>query len=258
MARKTCLVPTFHICYMCKLQPLHNHNNPKMGRKIRCKTCEDCLREPCGTCEYCLDSPRFGGPNIKKQACLLKRCKNKVDKDALERKMERRENKKEKRRQRKDEMKRKMETMSKQNKMYKIWEAAQGNVKKTTFQKDSGQLTSIRNSTCIETQIKTTNSLSIKTINDIGIPKIKDVKAQDLLMSTLDIETTFYHIFSDISLSEKIHFAEKLFEASGEKTEDEMMTQIFRRKKKRKFGEKNTHFLLTEEKVLDILSNSKE
>ena len=45
-------------------------------RWIRCRKCEPCVRDPCGTCGNCLDSPRFGGPNVRKQACKIKKCAN--------------------------------------------------------------------------------------------------------------------------------------------------------------------------------------
>jgi len=45
-------------------------------RLVRCKKCEPCTRDPCGTCGNCLDSPRFGGPNVRKQACKFKKCAN--------------------------------------------------------------------------------------------------------------------------------------------------------------------------------------
>ena len=40
-------------------------------RGVRCMQCEACLRaEDCGRCEFCRDKKKFGGPNIKKQACM--------------------------------------------------------------------------------------------------------------------------------------------------------------------------------------------
>lgn len=43
----------------------------KRKRGVRCMQCPACLRtDDCGRCEYCLDKRKFGGPNIKKQACM--------------------------------------------------------------------------------------------------------------------------------------------------------------------------------------------
>ena len=40
-------------------------------RGVRCMKCAACLRtEDCARCEFCLDKRKFGGPNIKKQACM--------------------------------------------------------------------------------------------------------------------------------------------------------------------------------------------
>ncbi|XP_071230884.1 histone-lysine N-methyltransferase 2B-like isoform X2 [Salvelinus alpinus] len=45
------------------------------GRATRCRTCQGCLREgDCSTCFNCLDKPKFGGPNTRRQCCVLKRC----------------------------------------------------------------------------------------------------------------------------------------------------------------------------------------
>uniref|UniRef100_A0A4W5PSE5 [histone H3]-lysine(4) N-methyltransferase n=1 Tax=Hucho hucho TaxID=62062 RepID=A0A4W5PSE5_9TELE len=45
------------------------------GRATRCGTCQGCLHEgDCGTCFNCLDKPKFGGPNTRRQCCVLKRC----------------------------------------------------------------------------------------------------------------------------------------------------------------------------------------
>lgn len=40
-------------------------------RGVRCMDCPACLRvEDCGTCVFCKDKPKFGGPGVKKQACM--------------------------------------------------------------------------------------------------------------------------------------------------------------------------------------------
>ena len=49
----------------------------ELTRAFRCGECDACTRPNCGHCTYCLDMKRFGGPNIKKQACIHKRCQNK-------------------------------------------------------------------------------------------------------------------------------------------------------------------------------------
>lgn len=40
----------------------------------RCGTCKGCTSSDCGTCKNCKDKPRFGGPGIKKKACLRRIC----------------------------------------------------------------------------------------------------------------------------------------------------------------------------------------
>ncbi|XP_065143963.1 histone-lysine N-methyltransferase 2B [Paramisgurnus dabryanus] len=46
------------------------------GRRLnRCLRCKGCNRlEDCGKCVFCLDKPKFGGPNKKRQSCVLKKC----------------------------------------------------------------------------------------------------------------------------------------------------------------------------------------
>ena len=40
-------------------------------RGVRCMDCPACLRtEDCGACVFCKDKPKFGGPGVKKQACM--------------------------------------------------------------------------------------------------------------------------------------------------------------------------------------------
>ena len=45
-------------------------------RKTACQQCSSCLREDCGDCSNCRDKPKFGGPNTKRQKCILKKCQN--------------------------------------------------------------------------------------------------------------------------------------------------------------------------------------
>lgn len=58
------------------------------GKKVwSCGKCATCVSEDCGKCIYCLDRPKFGGPFVKKQRCIKRRClmkvKTKVDKKSL-------------------------------------------------------------------------------------------------------------------------------------------------------------------------------
>lgn len=45
-----------------------------MNRSQRCGICRGCQCKPCGHCTYCQDSPQFGGPGVKKQSCIERRC----------------------------------------------------------------------------------------------------------------------------------------------------------------------------------------
>uniref|UniRef100_A0A3B4ZHX1 CXXC-type domain-containing protein n=1 Tax=Stegastes partitus TaxID=144197 RepID=A0A3B4ZHX1_9TELE len=51
---------------------------PKKGRRSRrCGQCSGCqVPEDCGVCTNCLDKPKFGGRNIKKQCCKMRKCQN--------------------------------------------------------------------------------------------------------------------------------------------------------------------------------------
>jgi len=40
----------------------------------RCGTCPGCLVTDCGKCKNCLDKPKYGGPGVKKQACVGRKC----------------------------------------------------------------------------------------------------------------------------------------------------------------------------------------
>ncbi|PIO63471.1 CXXC zinc finger domain protein, partial [Teladorsagia circumcincta] len=52
----------------------------------RCGVCRGCQCKPCGQCTYCQDSPQFGGPGVKKQSCIERRClrvlENRLQRDA--------------------------------------------------------------------------------------------------------------------------------------------------------------------------------
>ncbi|KAJ1628587.1 hypothetical protein T492DRAFT_841478 [Pavlovales sp. CCMP2436] len=43
-------------------------------RLMRCGVCTGCLVSDCGRCKNCLDKPRYGGPGVKKQACVARQC----------------------------------------------------------------------------------------------------------------------------------------------------------------------------------------
>ncbi|XP_062873001.1 histone-lysine N-methyltransferase 2A-like isoform X2 [Trichomycterus rosablanca] len=51
---------------------------PKKGRRSRrCGQCPGCqVPDDCGVCANCLDKPKFGGRNIKKQCCKVRKCQN--------------------------------------------------------------------------------------------------------------------------------------------------------------------------------------
>ncbi|KRZ18853.1 Histone-lysine N-methyltransferase 2B [Trichinella zimbabwensis] len=43
-------------------------------RTQRCGVCGGCTAKACGHCTYCKDNPQFGGPGVKKQSCVTRRC----------------------------------------------------------------------------------------------------------------------------------------------------------------------------------------
>jgi len=48
-------------------------------KRARCGACASCtLREDCGNCHNCRDKPKYGGPGVKKQACVNRVCHNQV------------------------------------------------------------------------------------------------------------------------------------------------------------------------------------
>ncbi|CAK5077146.1 unnamed protein product [Meloidogyne enterolobii] len=57
-----------------------------INRSQRCGVCRGCQCKPCGQCTYCQDSPQFGGPGVKKQSCVERRClrvlENRLQRDA--------------------------------------------------------------------------------------------------------------------------------------------------------------------------------
>ncbi|XP_036381695.1 histone-lysine N-methyltransferase 2A [Megalops cyprinoides] len=49
----------------------------KGRRSRRCGQCPGCqVPDDCGVCTNCLDKPKFGGRNIKKQCCKVRKCQN--------------------------------------------------------------------------------------------------------------------------------------------------------------------------------------
>jgi len=54
----------------------------RIVRSNRCGSCVACRSKDCGTCKNCLDKPRFGGPGVKKKACMSRVCINPPAKDA--------------------------------------------------------------------------------------------------------------------------------------------------------------------------------
>ena len=44
-------------------------------RRKACGKCANCNRDDCGECKNCLDKTKFGGPNVKKQRCVKRVCK---------------------------------------------------------------------------------------------------------------------------------------------------------------------------------------
>ena len=50
-------------------------------RKRRCNVCENCMIPECGNCNHCKDMVKFGGTGKSKQACVLRKCLNMVEKE---------------------------------------------------------------------------------------------------------------------------------------------------------------------------------
>ncbi|TRZ00388.1 hypothetical protein DNTS_011851, partial [Danionella cerebrum] len=59
-------------------QKMVNEAPPRKGRRSRrCGQCPGCqIPDDCGVCTNCLDKPKFGGRNIKKQCCKVRKCQN--------------------------------------------------------------------------------------------------------------------------------------------------------------------------------------
>ncbi|CAD6188343.1 unnamed protein product [Caenorhabditis auriculariae] len=71
---------------MQQQQPQQPPMPNSMNRSQRCGVCRGCQCKPCGQCTYCQDSPQFGGPGVKKQSCIERRClrvlENRLQRDA--------------------------------------------------------------------------------------------------------------------------------------------------------------------------------
>ena len=54
----------------------HNFTLYMAGRKRqrRCEQCPGCISTDCNQCKFCLDKPKNGGPGIKKQCCIKRKC----------------------------------------------------------------------------------------------------------------------------------------------------------------------------------------
>uniref|UniRef100_A0A673IMN8 [histone H3]-lysine(4) N-methyltransferase n=1 Tax=Sinocyclocheilus rhinocerous TaxID=307959 RepID=A0A673IMN8_9TELE len=59
-----------------KLTIRRRYESTAFGCRLkRCMRCKGCNRlEDCRRCVFCLDKPKFGGPNKKRQSCVLKKC----------------------------------------------------------------------------------------------------------------------------------------------------------------------------------------
>uniref|UniRef100_UPI00398ED88F histone-lysine N-methyltransferase 2A isoform X4 n=1 Tax=Pristiophorus japonicus TaxID=55135 RepID=UPI00398ED88F len=65
------------------IKPIAKHKVPqepivrKGRRSRRCGQCPGCqVPDDCGQCTNCLDKPKFGGRNVKKQCCKMRKCQN--------------------------------------------------------------------------------------------------------------------------------------------------------------------------------------
>uniref|UniRef100_A0A8C4QDF7 Uncharacterized protein n=1 Tax=Eptatretus burgeri TaxID=7764 RepID=A0A8C4QDF7_EPTBU len=58
-----------------KKKSTHIPENRVRKRLGRCGYCAGCqVKIDCGSCPHCLDKPKFGGPNIRKQCCIYRKC----------------------------------------------------------------------------------------------------------------------------------------------------------------------------------------
>jgi CXXC zinc finger domain len=62
--------------HAARLAPTKVVHHANKYRSSRCYKCANCLAPSCGECIHCRDSPRYGGPGIKKQTCLRRACSN--------------------------------------------------------------------------------------------------------------------------------------------------------------------------------------
>ena len=52
---------------------LARQSRPRVpNRSLRCGVCQACRARDCGSCKNCRDKPRFGGPGVKKKACIAR------------------------------------------------------------------------------------------------------------------------------------------------------------------------------------------
>ncbi|XP_015792414.1 integrator complex subunit 4 homolog [Tetranychus urticae] len=69
-----------------RITPKIISKKPDRRSKIRvknwcCLKCANCLADDCGKCINCLDRPKFGGPFVRKQRCVNKKCLEKIQSD---------------------------------------------------------------------------------------------------------------------------------------------------------------------------------
>ncbi|CAD5220715.1 unnamed protein product [Bursaphelenchus xylophilus] len=78
--------PGQHISVPSSAAPPPAPSTTSLNRSQRCGVCRGCQCKPCGQCTYCQDSPQFGGPGVKKQSCVERRClrvlENRLQRDA--------------------------------------------------------------------------------------------------------------------------------------------------------------------------------
>ena len=65
--------------YDVSRENLRRHvSSTEAGRAKSCNACTNCLAPECGHCHACMDMPKRGGPNLAKQRCDDRRCKEKI------------------------------------------------------------------------------------------------------------------------------------------------------------------------------------